>query len=95
MVYRQVANGRQASAAAQVVPEDFGLLLSAYDEVTYEREMEPVMEAPVREGDVAGYDRYYVNGELYRVFPICISERVDRISYRYCLSEIVKKYFFL
>ncbi len=90
-----VANGRQASAAAQVMPEDFGLLLSAYDEVTYEREMEPVMEAPVREGDVAGYDRYYVNGELYRVFPICISERVDRISYRYCLSEIVKKYFFL
>lgn len=80
-------------SSTQEFEEEFGLLLSENDEVTFRREMEPVLEAPVAAGDVAGYDWYYVNGELYRVYPICTAAAVERIDYSYCFFQILQKFF--
>ena len=86
-----VLNGKEKTIPASVSPEPFGLLLSGYDEVVYEREMNTALTAPVEIGEVAGYDKYYVNGVLYRVFPIYTGAAVERIDYPFCLSHMIEK----
>ncbi len=88
-----VVNGKESLTGTRISQEEFGMLLSAGDEVVCRRRMEPFLEAPVEAGDVAGYDRYYVNGEVYRVFPIYIETSVERIDYRFCLLEILRRFF--
>ncbi|MCM1104516.1 MAG: D-alanyl-D-alanine carboxypeptidase [Clostridium sp.] len=83
-----VLNGKEKRVSAVVSPEPFGLLLSACDEVVYEREMNTALTAPVEAGAIAGYDRYYVNGTLYRVFPIYTGGAVGRIDYPFCLEHV-------
>ncbi len=86
-----VLDGKEKIVPAVISPEPFGLLLSEYDEVVYEREMSAVLTAPVEAGEVAGYDRYYVNGMLYRVFPIYTGAAVERIDYPFCLADVLEK----
>ena len=86
-----VLNGKEKTVPAAVSPEPFGLLLSGYDEVVYEREMKTALTAPVEAGEVAGYDKYYVNGALYRVFPIYTGAAAGRIDYPFCLSHVIER----
>lgn len=86
-----VLNGKEKTVPAVMDPEPFGMLLSGYDEVVYEREMNTVLTAPVEAGVVAGYDRYYVNGTLYRVFPIYTGGSVEQIDYPFCLADVIEK----
>lgn len=88
-----VLNGKEKHVSAAVSSEPFGLLLSDYDEVVCEREMNTVMTAPVNAGETAGYDRYYINGTLYRVFPIYTEEAVERIDFLFCLNDVIGKLF--
>lgn len=86
-----VLGGKKKAVPTVVSPEPFGLLLSDYDEVVYEREMNTSLTAPVEAGEIAGYDRYYVNGALYRVFPIYTGGEVERIDYPFCLNDVIEK----
>lgn len=86
-----VLDGKEKNVPAVVSPESFGLLLSGYDEVVYEREMNMALTAPVEAGEIAGYDRYYVNGTLYRVFPIYTGAAVEQIDYPFCLADVFEK----
>ncbi len=87
-----VLNGKEKSVPLAIRPEPFGLLLCTGDEIVYEREMCTSLTAPVEKGEVAGYDRYYVNGELYRVFPIYTGDAVGRIDYPFCFSDVLDKF---
>lgn len=86
-----IVNGQTESVPLSVVAENFTLMLSVSDRIEYERELPAYMEAPVTKGSIAGYDRYYVNGEVYRVFPIYVEQDVGKIDYRYCLEWIFKR----
>ena len=86
-----VIDGKEKNVPVIVSPEPFGLLLSDYDEVVYERELNMILTAPVKAGEVAGYDRYYINGTLYRVFPIYTGAAVEQIDYPFCLADVFEK----
>lgn len=86
-----VVDGQEESVALAVASEDFSLLLSETEQVNRTRQLPDSMEAPVQKGTVAGYDRYYVNGELYKVFPIYVAENVAKIDYPYCLSLVLER----
>ncbi len=86
-----VVDGQEESVALAVASEDFSLLLSETEQVNRTRQLPDSMEAPVQKGTVAGYDRYYVNGELYKVFPIYVVENVAKIDYPYCLSLVLER----
>lgn len=83
-----VLNGKEKNIPLVICPEPFRLLLSSSDEVVYEREVRTALTAPVEAGEVAGYDKYYVNGVLYRVFPIYTGEAAGRIDYPFCLADV-------
>lgn len=86
-----VVDGQEESVALLVASEDFSLLLSETEQVNRTRQLPDSMEAPVQKGTVAGYDRYYVNGELYKVFPIYVAENVAKIDYPYCLRLVLER----
>lgn len=87
-----VLNGKEKSIPLVIRPEPLRILLSGCDEVVYEREVRTTLTAPVETGEVAGYDKYYVNGVLYRVFPIYTGEASGRIDYPFCLSDVLDKF---
>ena len=69
------------------------LLLSELDETAVIKEMRKEIKAPVREGEVVGYECYYVNGQLYKKYEIKTAETVELRTYFYCLCQIFMLYF--
>ncbi len=50
------------------------------------------IHAPVQKGITVGRQNYYVNGELYVSLPIRTAASVDKITYRYCLEQILNRF---
>ncbi len=86
-----VVNGQKDFAALECQGETIALLLSLQDEVKVEWEVPETLTAPVVKGEKVGRTAYYVNGELYREFPITAAENVPEITYFYCIIRIIRK----
>lgn len=69
------------------------LLLSQEDETQVKREVKHEIAAPVEQGEVVGYESYYVNGQLYKRYEIKTAESVELRTYFYCLRQIFMLYF--
>lgn len=72
--------------------DEIGLLLKDGEEIITECELVEKVTAPVEEGQVVGYERYLLNGEILAEFPIQTAEKIDKITLWYCLGKIVKKF---
>lgn len=86
-----VVDGQEDEAVLFVDAQDFSLLMNDAEQISFSRELPEELEAPLREGDIAGYDKYYIEGELYRTYPIYICNTVRRIDYGFCISRIIEK----
>lgn len=86
-----VIQGQEACVGLTVEAEDFSVLLAEGERIRWKRELPQSMEAPIEAGTVAGYDKYYIEGTLYRTYPIYTTESVKRIDYPYCLNRILEK----
>lgn len=87
----RVTDGQAERVGLCIQAEDFSLMLAPQERVKWERELPESIPAPVEEGTVVGYDRYYVEGELYRVFPIYVKCTVEQIDYPFCLEQLLDK----
>ncbi len=65
------------------------LLMSKHDTVTIEYEVPEQVMAPVTKGDIIGYARYYINGNLYQSIPILSKDTVLKEDYKYNLNKII------
>lgn len=88
----RVTDGVREQTRLECKTEEVSLLLSDSDEVYSKTEFPEFLEAPVVGGRTVGWQSYYVNGELYARFPIRTIENVERISYLYCLKQILKEF---
>ncbi len=70
---------------------ELSLLLSEADEVRTELQLAESLPAPVEAGETAGWQNYYVNGELYAGIPVRTAGRVGKWTFRYCLAKILEK----
>lgn len=52
-------------------------------------ELPAYLEAPVAQGQVAGYAKYYIDNMLYEELPIRTVESVEKINYRYCVKSLL------
>ena len=86
-----VVEGQKDEAALYVEAEDFSMLLNESERVSFVRELPDALHAPLRAGDVAGYDKYYIEGELYRTYPIYLADSVKRIDYVFCIERLIDK----
>lgn len=72
---------------------DLVLLLSERDKTAVIKEMKHEVSAPVKKGEVVGYECYYINGQLYKRYEIKTAESVELRTYFYCLRQIFMIYF--
>ncbi len=87
-----VEDGVAGEVLVSVKRETIGLLLREEECVTTEYELAPVLQAPVEKGQIVGYERYVLNGEIWAEFPITTVEKVDKITLRYCFGKIMAKF---
>ena len=88
-----VRDGVTETVPVEVEREEIGLLLRKDECIVTEYEVVTDMQAPVEEGQIAGYERYVLDGEVLAEFPIVTVEKVDKITLWYCLGKIVEKIF--
>lgn len=86
-----VQNGQEDSVRLEYPKETIALLLSKQDEIRVEWDVPEKLEAPVCRGDRVGSVAYFVNGDLYRKFPVTAAENVPEITYFYCITRIIRK----
>lgn len=66
------------------------LLLSENDKVDYTYNMPEMVKAPIHKGSAVGYINVWINGEIYKQFPIRVSKTVMERDFNYCFDEIFK-----
>ena len=86
-----VTDGVKDAVSLTQEEAELSLLLSETDEVRTELQLAESLPAPVEAGETAGWQNYYVNGELYAGIPVRTAERVEKRTFRYCLAEILEK----
>lgn len=70
-----------------------GMLLRKEDKITMEMTMPEALTAPVERGTKAGLVSYYLNGELFKAFPVTVNNSVEKVDFRWIVRRIVKLYF--
>lgn len=73
--------------------KSISLLLSESDQVERAYQMPQKLQAPVKKGELLGYEDYYINGELYDRVGIVAAEDVALRDFPYCLKQILGLYF--
>ena len=68
------------------------MLLGEDEKVEMGLQQLKVLEAPVEKGTVVGYVTYSVQGVIYRVEDIVVTENVDEITFKWCLEEIFVRF---
>jgi D-alanyl-D-alanine carboxypeptidase (penicillin-binding protein 5/6) len=88
-----VSGGTKALCTLQRTKhEALSLLLCETDSITIRQNLPGTLQAPIRKGDIAGYEEYYLNGELLCQFPITAKESISQRTLSY-YQNIIKKLF--
>lgn len=69
------------------------LMLCRSDKITTKLNLPSTLKAPVRQGDILGYEEYYLNGELLSQSPVIAGETVPERNLDY-YKKIVQRLFF-
>ncbi|MBQ7765542.1 MAG: D-alanyl-D-alanine carboxypeptidase [Lachnospiraceae bacterium] len=88
----EVEDGVVPEAYLTLEREEVGMLLREDEEIVTEYELVDKLTAPVEEGQIVGYERYVLNGEVLAEFPIRTLEKTDKITPWYCFGKIVEKF---
>lgn len=87
-----VLDGIEDETELYMEKEEISCLLSDWDKVKTECEMKDCVTAPVQKNEIVGYEKIYINDEVYKVFPIKVKNSVGKYTYRYCLDKVLKCY---
>ena len=75
------------------IPKSFQYLSTdgkTIGEVERKLNLETQVQAPVKEGDVAGTLEYYQNGQKLGEVNILFSETIEKATYKNCLEKLLK-----
>ena len=87
-----VLDGIEDETELYMEKEEISCLLADWDKVKTECEMKDCVTAPVQKNEIVGYEKIYINDEVYKVFPIKVKNSVGKYTYRYCLDKVLKCY---
>lgn len=85
--------GKTTFSASCRLPKKLTFTLSKKDSITHATELPSHLNAPIRKGDIIGYEKYYLNQSLLYQFPIVANETVPARDYRY-YKALLKNLFF-
>lgn len=84
----------QVPVTLQTEEESLPYLLCEEDQVEVKTRVEPVLDAPVKEGEQVGSVSYYLNGELIKSYAVCTDTAIEKRSFLWILEYILKLTFF-
>lgn len=84
----QVLDGQGDDVAAECLRTAHHLLLSDKDEIRVHSLREGILNAPVKKGDVIGWERIYVNHYLLAEFPIVAGEDMKPVTMEFSFYKI-------
>lgn len=84
----EVENGVEETVPLCMEWQEIQMLLADWDEVEVTVEVEKSLSAPVEEGEIAGYERVKVNGQLFYMIPIETAVSIKEYTYPYCLDRL-------
>lgn len=87
-----VQNGQTETVKASVDVKSRELLMKEEDQFRMEVRMPGQLDAPVEKGEIVGTVIYYLNGEVFDLYPICIEDDVPAIDYPWCFLQVVRKW---
>jgi D-alanyl-D-alanine carboxypeptidase (penicillin-binding protein 5/6) len=92
-----VLDGQQSQVALLRTEEtdtSLSLPLTANDSITITKQLPEHLTAPVRAGDIAGYEYVSLNGECIREIPLIVSEDVEKVDVSYLLRLCIRIFCF-
>lgn len=87
-----VRDGQKEAVSISADTKIRQVLLKEEDNVSVEVQMPDTLQAPVEKGEIIGKVVYYINGEVFDLFPICIEEDSPAIDFMWCVQKILKKW---
>ncbi len=85
----------EVSVTLQAGEKSLPYLLCGDDRVEVKSRVEPVLDAPVAEGEQVGAVSYYLNGELIKSYAVCTDDAIEKRSFSWIFGYILKLAFFL
>lgn len=74
------------------VLDNISLLIKNDDIIHYKIIVPKFLNAPIRKNEKIGYVQIFINNELYKELPLYSKEKREKITYKYLLFKIFKKY---
>lgn len=87
-----IKDGQVESVRTSSDIESRELLMKEGDEFQMDILMPSTLSAPVKTNEMVGTVVYYLNGEVFDLFPIYIEDDSQRIDYPWCLQQIFQKW---
>ncbi|MBQ9278903.1 MAG: D-alanyl-D-alanine carboxypeptidase [Lachnospiraceae bacterium] len=88
----KVKNGIENDEVDLYVDDEFNILLSDDDKVSYEVSLPDVFDAPVEKGDIGGSVIVYINDEPFKSFNVYIKDDIRRVNYRYYFNRVISHF---
>ncbi|MBO5484822.1 MAG: D-alanyl-D-alanine carboxypeptidase [Lachnospiraceae bacterium] len=90
-IIQSVTDGQQGTLSVKRNKEASpSLLLTSSDRITIHQELPEKINAPVRAGDIVGYEKYAVNGTTFLEIPLTAEKNIKKIDYKYWIHQLSK-----
>lgn len=88
-----VKDGQQRYEAL-TMEGDLTLLMRDDESVRIEYDIPKALQAPVKEKQIIGYAKYYIDSMLYAEIPVYSTTTIEKINYQFCLEQLLHMFLF-
>ena len=67
---------------------DLSILLRDDELVKVEYDIPNYLQAPIKANNIIGYQEYYIDGNIYKRFPIYTTIDIKKIDFRFCFVQL-------
>ncbi len=89
----RIENGQVEQVRTAAPVESRELLMGEDDRFSMDILAPDSLPAPVEAGEMVGTVIYYLNGEVFDLFPVCIEDSCPAIDYEWCLKQVMNRWF--
>lgn len=89
----RIENGQVEQVRTAAPVESRELLMGEDDRFSMDILAPDSLPAPVEAGEMVGTVIYYLNGEVFDLFPVCIEDSCPAIDYEWCLKQVMDRWF--
>lgn len=89
----EVINGVEDGVPLTMEWQEINMLLADWDQVEVTVDVKETLPAPVEEGQIVGYEKVKVNGQVFYTVPIETAGTMEEYTYDYCINRLIYLFF--